>query len=245
MSRHSFTVTLIHTCNMTFKSLMRLYDTAVGCLTHIYMWHDSFIRVTRLIHTCDMTHSFVWHDAFIRVTWFIHTCDMTHSYVWHDAFIRVTWLIHTCDMTHSYVWHDSLIRVTRLVHMCDMTPHSYGWLDVTNATSDTRCFTPIPQTTHTCDTTHSNLSHHSFIPVTCCIYMRHLTHVFVSYSVIHLCHVMSWTRCRTPCCMQHSRLCVYAISLYWTFTHDMTLCKIWLYATNDFLQHKVIRPVPS
>ena len=54
-----------------------------------------------------MTHSFVWHDSFICVTWLIHMCDMTHSYVWHDSFICVTWLIHMCDMTHSYVWHDS------------------------------------------------------------------------------------------------------------------------------------------
>jgi len=51
--------------------------------------------------------SYVWHDSFIFVTWLIHMCGMTHSYVWHDSFICVTWLIHTGDMTHSYVWHDS------------------------------------------------------------------------------------------------------------------------------------------
>ena len=27
---------------------------------------------------CDMTHSYVWHDSFICVTWLIHMCDMTH-----------------------------------------------------------------------------------------------------------------------------------------------------------------------
>jgi len=26
-------------------------------------------------------HSYVWHDSFICVTWLIHMCDMTHSYV--------------------------------------------------------------------------------------------------------------------------------------------------------------------
>jgi len=41
-----------------------------------------------------MTHSYVWHDSFICVTWLIHMCDMTHSYVWHDSFICVTWFIH-------------------------------------------------------------------------------------------------------------------------------------------------------
>ena len=92
------------------------------------MWHDSFIYVTWLIHTCDMTHSYMWHDSFIYATWLIHTCDMTHSYMWHDSFIYVTWLIHICDMTHSYVWHDSFVCATWPIHMCDMT-HWYVWHD--------------------------------------------------------------------------------------------------------------------
>jgi len=55
-----------------------------------------------------MTHSYIWHDSFICVTWLIHICDMTHSYVQQDLFVCVTWLIHIFDMTHSYVWHDSM-----------------------------------------------------------------------------------------------------------------------------------------
>ena len=54
---------------------------------------------------CDMTHLYVWHDSFICVTWLIHMCDMTHS--------CVPWLIHMCDMTHSCVCHDSFQCVTR------------------------------------------------------------------------------------------------------------------------------------
>jgi len=61
-------------------------------LTHAYVFHDSFIRVTSLIHTCGMTYSYVWH-----------TCDITHSYVRHDVFICVTWRIYICDMTDSCV----------------------------------------------------------------------------------------------------------------------------------------------
>jgi len=104
-------------------------------MIHLFMWHDSFICVTWLIHMCDRTHLYVWQDSFICVTWLIHMydiymCDRTHSYVWHDSFINVTRLVHTSrvsfkfDMTHSDVtwlihkWHDSF--------RCDQT-HSYVW----------------------------------------------------------------------------------------------------------------------
>jgi len=123
-------------------------ESFVWHMTHLYVWHDSFICVTWLIHVCDMTHSYVWRDSFICVLvlsaiWILefgdlmcvrmcvmsnHMCDMTHSYVSHDSFICVTWLIHVCDMTRSYVWHDSFICVTWLIHVCDMT-HSCVWHD--------------------------------------------------------------------------------------------------------------------
>jgi len=76
-------------------------------MTHSYVWHDSFICGTRLIHMCDMTHSHVWHASFICVTWRVQTRDMTHSYVQHDSFLHMTWLIRMCDMTHFYARYDS------------------------------------------------------------------------------------------------------------------------------------------
>ena len=113
-------------------------------MNHSYVWNDSFICMTWLIHVWDVTHShvcycsficvtwpesFIWHDSFIRVTWPIYMRDMTHSHVWHDwficvtvlivmyeeSFICVTWFIHMCDMTHSYVRHDSFTCVTWLI----------------------------------------------------------------------------------------------------------------------------------
>jgi len=69
-------------------------------ITHSYVWHDSFICATWLIHMCDMTHS--------CVSWLMHMCDLTHS---HDLFIYVTWLIHMLDMTYSHEsLFDSLVR---------------------------------------------------------------------------------------------------------------------------------------
>jgi len=73
-------------------------------LNHIYMWHDSFIHVTWLIHTCDMTHSYMWHDSFIRVTWLTHVCDMPHSTAATDmANPILLWRIHVCVMSRIWV----------------------------------------------------------------------------------------------------------------------------------------------
>ena len=99
--------------------------------------HDSFLRVTWRIDTCDMTHPYMWHYVSIHVTWLIYTCDitklytcdMTHAYMWHCVSIRVTWLIYTCDitklytcdMTHLYMRHHLFIRATWLIYTCNMT----------------------------------------------------------------------------------------------------------------------------
>jgi len=63
--------------------------------------HDLFSR--------DMTHLsyLVWHDSFTRVTWLIHMCDMTHSHVWHDSSECVTFISLTCHVTHWNVRRDS------------------------------------------------------------------------------------------------------------------------------------------
>ena len=114
-------------------------------MRHSYVWHASFLRVTRLMQipfsrnaaagfqACDMTHSYVWHDSFLCVTWLISMCDMTHSLLWHHSLTRVTWLmqipfsrnvtvgLQMCDKTHSYMWHNSFLYVTRLTLTFDMT----------------------------------------------------------------------------------------------------------------------------
>jgi len=158
--------------------LVRLWVTR-NDMTHSYVWHDSFVRVTWLIRTCDMTHSYVWHDSFIRVTWLIRTCDMTHLYVWHDSFvfvtwhdsfIRVTWLVHTSNMTRAYVWQDAFMFVTWRIHMCDMT-YSYlwnvtclmQWCAVASLTGSRECVTWLSCIHYM---TNSNTQHASFVYVT-------------------------------------------------------------------------------
>jgi len=74
--------------------------------------------------TCDMTHLYMWHDSFIHVTWLIYTCDMTHLYMWHDSFLYVTWLIHRPNMTQLtcvtwlnwHMWRDWMTRGRRRQH---------------------------------------------------------------------------------------------------------------------------------
>jgi len=94
------------------------------------VWHDDRVCVafySDFDTWCDITQSHVWRDSYLRVTRLMPTCDMIHLHVC-DIMIgcvqlstmtltpAVTWLSHKCDVTHSHVWHDSCLRVTRLIH---------------------------------------------------------------------------------------------------------------------------------
>ena len=130
-----------------------LHITCVAtCMTRSYVWHDSFICVTWLVHMWDMTRSYAWHESFICFTWLVHVCDMTHWYVWHDAFICWTWLVYTCDRAHWYVWQDSLMCVCLwLIHICDII-HSYVCVCVCVCLCVLQdSFTCVKQSIHTCD----------------------------------------------------------------------------------------------
>ena len=117
---------------------------------HSYVWHDSFMCVTWLVHMGDTTHSYVWHVCDMTHSYVWHVCDMTHSYVWHVCDTTHSYVWHVCDTTHSYVWHmcdmthtfftegltsthscvwnESLICVTWLVHVCNATYSCVTWL---------------------------------------------------------------------------------------------------------------------
>jgi len=99
----------IHMCDMTHSSF-KCHSTSFkfhSTLWVSFQWHDTHKIFPRKETTlCDITHSYVWPDSFVGVTRLIHMSEVTHSYVCHDSFICVTWLIqwvtwliHMCDMT--------------------------------------------------------------------------------------------------------------------------------------------------
>jgi len=166
------------------------------------------IRVTRLIHMCDITPLFVWHDSFICVTWLIHVWKKSLlGGVWcwsvllslaDDCWecervmhIRVTWLIRMCAMTHSYVRHDSFVCVPWRIHTCDMT-HSYVWhdsficatwlihmCDMNHSYVFCNSFICVPWLIHMCSVTRSYVCHDSFVCVTWLIHTCDMTHPYV------------------------------------------------------------------
>jgi len=82
---------------------------------------------------CDMTHLCVWHASFMRMTCLVHVCDMAVPYLQHASFIRGTCLTHLRDTNHPYVWHDwASMRKSPAECICDtwlplVAMGSYVW----------------------------------------------------------------------------------------------------------------------
>jgi len=153
-----------------------------------------------MTHQGDMTHSCVWHDSSIRVTQLIHRCEMTHfcvskrgrkggkygSYVGHDSSIRVTSFIYVCPVTHSYVSHVSHVsqqektggkRGSTLL-LCDYVlvppPRS------TSATASAGMWVM----------SHIWRSHLSYLDRSCPKYKRVMSHIWRSHC--HFQHIKKW-----------------------------------------------------
>jgi len=133
MRHASFThATLIHICD-NWKFFV--FESCLDCQN---VWHDSFVCVTWLVHTCHKTYLHVSHDSFIHATWLIAKKNHTaHSYIshctvcLHDSFIYVTvytqesqlliyvtWRIHVCDMSNSYMSRLKISLLARPPWLC-------------------------------------------------------------------------------------------------------------------------------
>jgi len=125
-------MTYSYMCDMTYSYVKRSTWTIPMCATWLIIFSR---RVTALVlrRVPLMSHSYVWHDSFICVTWLIHMCDMTHSYVWHAPFVSATWLIYKyvtwliilnrrvtalVSRRVPLTWHASFVCATWLIHTC-------------------------------------------------------------------------------------------------------------------------------
>jgi len=84
---------------------------------------------------CDLTHAYLWHDSFIRVSWLIRTGVMTHSHmwhnshVWHDSLTHVTWLTHV-------IWLTYVTWLTRHRNLSLIQSRMMSWLGIVESKHD-------------------------------------------------------------------------------------------------------------
>ena len=102
-------------------------------MSHLRVWHVSFMCLKCLIYVGDMSHLWVWHVSFTCVIWHVSfMCDMSHSCVWRVSFMCVTWhvsfmcvtcvvwLIHTWHVIHTWISHTTRVRRSG-AHLLDAT----------------------------------------------------------------------------------------------------------------------------
>jgi len=131
--------------------------------THSYVWHGTFICVTRLIQMRDVAESFVWHDAFIYVTWLIQIRDVSqinqprHASEW---VVSHKWKCHATHMNESRDTSAMLVLLygapQSLIYTCvsfirDMT-HATPLLHVVSHTCNTT--SPFGRAIYKCGVTH-------------------------------------------------------------------------------------------
>jgi len=88
-----------HKCGVL--SYIYISEHCLGCGDVTSVWHDLFKCVTWSIQIRDVALLYVWRDSCIFVTMLVHTCDVTHSYVWRDFILCVMWPVQIRDVTYS------------------------------------------------------------------------------------------------------------------------------------------------
>jgi len=215
-------------------------------MTHSYVyhvWHDSFIRVPWLVHTCDMTHWDVCHDVWC-VSLVLRICDRwhMHSHVSLDPFTSLTWLLHVSCMTHSYLWHDSFLSVTWLIPVCDMT-HSDVCLTSSIGHTAVWPFMCVTCFIHVCGIPHWYLSHTSSTYVPWLIHMCGMTHsyapwlmdmwhdsiaLWVQDACLHSTHTHTHTHTHTQ--PTHIYVCIFVYTYVFAYIHIHTHTSIYVRA---------------
>jgi hypothetical protein len=93
-------------------------------MTHSYLWHDSFTRVTRLVRSHVKSQVKPLAKS---------VCDMTHCYVWHDLFPCVTLRTH---MSPYKSWSGSAASTMRAIFLGHLEQYRVlQFFDIENETS--------------------------------------------------------------------------------------------------------------
>jgi len=106
----------IHTIHTQHTHLYVIWRRVIWYMTWLFIrgsnCHMKWVtwRSEACIRVCVIGAAYLWRDSFICVTWLIHMCNMTHSYVcvrlihtWHDCVMRAAARSHTVhSRTH---WH--------------------------------------------------------------------------------------------------------------------------------------------
>jgi len=141
------------------------------CMTHSYVWHDSFICVTRLTEWRRPTGCLKLQVIFRQRTTNYRSLLQKMTYKDKASYGSSPSCSNICEKSHSCVWHNSCIRASfrrALTLLCssDTSQHvCMIWL--------------IRMCVHTCDMTHSYVWHDSFICVEWLIHMGAVTYVYV------------------------------------------------------------------
>jgi len=170
-------------------------QTVVENGTHWYVWHDSLICVTWLIHMCDMTHWYVWRDTLKCMTWLIHLCvtrdrqTMGKVLTWHDIHSYL-WSIHICEefifVKHSYLWYIHICGTFMSCQVIFFSPMWYIWEMIQWYDTDEWSYYSSYVCTH--------ITHVSQCVAVCCSVLQC---VKVSYVCIHATHSYVSHPCNT------------------------------------------------
>ena len=199
-------------------------------MMHLYLWHDSCIRMIRLSHMCETTLSRLTHStlSFDLLIWPTHP---TRSF---DSLVRLTpsfdSLIRLTHPTHPF---DSLIyssnSLIRLIHMCEMNRSK-------------------------CDMTHSLVWHDASMCRTWCIYVCDMTHscmwhenIIRILQLIHMCDILRWYVCYdSSICVDTCDMFMHAsLWIHMGWLHLVGSFKIWVsFAKEPYKRDPVLQKRP-
>jgi len=102
-------------CCKVVKKQEKCFSTTLQveiCL--IFLWRGTLIR--------DMSHWYVWHDSIMYVTWLIHSGREVHlMHEWVMSHISINHVTYQCVMSHISMSHITHVHEPCHVSMCHVT----------------------------------------------------------------------------------------------------------------------------